>query len=66
LLHSTHVASSSRTAVINNQVVSIGGRIDGAIVTAIEQGQVTLARGSESIVLRLLLPTVKRPAKDSE
>jgi hypothetical protein len=65
LLHSTHVARSSRSAVINSQVVAIGSRIDGAVVTAIEQGRVTLNRGSESIVLRLILPPVKRPAKDA-
>jgi hypothetical protein len=51
--------------VISNRAVVIGSRIDGAVVTAIEPGQVTLARGSESIVLRLLLPPVKRPAKDA-
>jgi len=65
LLYSTRVADSSRSAVINSQAVVIGSRIEGAVVTAIEQGHVTLARGSESIVLRLLLPPVKRPAKDA-
>ncbi|MEX2126370.1 MAG: hypothetical protein WD795_20925 [Woeseia sp.] len=65
LLHSTHVSPSTRSAVINNQVVVIGSRIDGAVVTAIEQGRVTLDRNSESIVLRLILPPVKRPAKDA-
>jgi len=66
LLHSTRIAYSSRSAVISNRSVVIGSRIDGAVVTKIEQGQVTLARGSETIVLRLLLPPVKRPAKDAE
>lgn len=65
LLHSTRIADSNRSAVISNRAVVIGSRIDGAVVTAIEPGQVTLARGSESIVLRLLLPPVKRPAKDA-
>lgn len=65
LLYSTHVAASSRSAVINNQVVAIGSRIDGAVVTSIEKGQVSLSRGSETIVLRLLLLPVKRPAKDA-
>jgi hypothetical protein len=46
-------------------VVVIGSRIDGAVVTAIEQGRVTLRRGAETIVLRLLLPPVKRAAKDA-
>jgi len=64
LLYSTQVATSSRSAVVNNQVVAVGSYIDGAVVTAIEQGQVTLTRGTEAIVLRLLLPSVKRPAKD--
>lgn len=65
LLHSTHVSPDSQSAVINNQVVAIGSRIDGAVVIAIEQGRVTLRRGAESIVLKLLLPPVKRPAKDA-
>jgi hypothetical protein len=65
LLHSTKVAASSRSAVINNHVVAVGSRIDGAVVTSIEQGQVTLTRGPESIVLRLILPPVKRHAKDA-
>ena len=65
LLYSTHVAASSRSAVINNQVVVVGSRIDGAVVTSIEKGQVALTRGPESIVLRLILPPVKRHAKDA-
>ena len=65
LLHSTRISDTKRSAVISNRAVVIGSRIDGAVVTAIEPGQVTLARGSESIVLRLLLPPVKRPAKDA-
>jgi hypothetical protein len=65
LLQSTHVSRSSRSAVINDRVVAVGSRIDGAVVTAIEQGRVTLRRDAESIVLTLLLPPVKRAAKDS-
>jgi hypothetical protein len=65
LLRSTHVSADSRSAVINDHVVVIGSRIDGAVVTAIEQGRVTLRRGAETIVLRLLLPPVKRAAKDA-
>lgn len=64
LLHSTHVAASSRSAVVNRKVVAVGSRINGAVVTAIEPGLVTLRRGSESISLRLELPPVKNPAKD--
>lgn len=66
LLYSTHVSPESQSAVVNNQVVTIGSRIEGAIVTGIEQGRVTLRRGAESIVLKLLLPPVKRPAKDAQ
>jgi hypothetical protein len=65
LLQSTHVSRDSRSAVINDRVVAVGSRIDGAVVTAIEQGRVTLRRDAETIVLTLLLPPVKRAAKDS-
>ena len=65
LLRSTHVSLRSRSAVINDRVVAIGSRIDGAVVTAIEQGRVTLRRDSETIVLELLLLPVKRAAKDA-
>lgn len=65
LLVSTAVSDVGRSAVINDQVVTVGSRIGGAVVTAIEQGRVTLERGTEAIVLQLFAPPVKRPARDS-
>lgn len=65
LLFSTSVSPSVQSAVINNQVVTVGAHIAGAVVIAIEQGRVTLRRGSEAIVLQLFNPPVKRPARDS-
>ena len=65
VLHSTHVAASNRSAVINRMVVTVGSRIDGAVVTAIEPAQVTIRRGSVLVFLRLQSLPVKRPAKDA-
>lgn len=64
LLYSTHVSATRKSAVINNQVVTTGSRIAGAMVTDIEQGRVSLRRGSEVIVLQLFPSPIKRPAKD--
>ncbi len=64
LLYSTHVSTTRRSAVINNQVVTTGSRIAGAMVTDIVQGRVSLRRGSEVIVLQLFPSPIKRPAKD--
>ncbi len=64
LLYSTHVSTTRKSAVINNQVVTTGSRIAGAVVTEIVQGRVSLGRGSEVIVLQLFPSPIKRPAKD--
>jgi hypothetical protein len=64
LLYSTHVSATRKSAVINNQVVTTGSRIAGAVVTDIVQGRVSLRRGSEVIVLQLFPSPIKRPAKD--
>lgn len=64
LLYSTHVSATRKSAVINNQVVTTGSRIAGAMVTDIMQGRVLLRRGSEVIVLQLFPSPIKRPAKD--
>lgn len=64
LLVATHVSPTRKRAVINDKVVTVGSHIAGALVTEIGQGRVSLRRGSESIVLQLLPPPLKRPAKD--
>lgn len=65
LLVSTSVSDGRGSAVINEEVVTVGSRIGGAVVTAIEPGRVTLARGSETILLQLFTPPVKKPARES-
>ena len=65
LLASTSVSAGSASAVVNGEVVTVGSRIGGAVVTAIEPRRVTLKRGSEAIVLQLLTPPVKRAVKES-
>lgn len=64
-LRSTAVSDGGRSAVINDEVVTVGSVIGGAVVTGIEQGRVTLRRGADAIVLKLFTPAVKRPAGDS-
>jgi hypothetical protein len=65
-LVSTAVSEKNgRSAVINDQVVTVGSHIGGAVVTAIEPGRVTLKRGADAIVLQLLTTPVKRPARNS-
>ena len=64
LLYSTQVSDSKRTAVVNQRVVTVGSQIGGAVVTAIEQGRVTLRRGADTIVLRLIKTPVRRDSKD--
>lgn len=64
LLYSTQVSDSKRTAVVNQRVVTVGSRVAGAVVVAIEQGRVTLRRGAETIVLRLIKTPVRRDSKD--
>lgn len=65
-LHSTRVSATSRSAVINDRVVTPGSRIAGATVLAIEPGSVQLQRGSERILLRIKTPDVKRRATGDE
>ena len=64
-LVSTAVSRNGRSAVINDDVVTVGSYVGGAVVTAIEQGRVTLKRGDDTIVLQLFTPPVKRPARES-
>jgi len=60
-LRSTSVSATSRSAVINDRIVTTGSRIYGATVISIEPGRVHLQRGSKQFVLRLPSPSVKRP-----
>ncbi|MGA8202952.1 MAG: hypothetical protein WB812_00450 [Woeseiaceae bacterium] len=65
-LVSTNISPSMRSAVIGDRVVGIGSRIGDAVVTSIDPGRVTLARGSDRIVLSLYPEAVKEAsARDS-
>jgi hypothetical protein len=65
-LRSTQVSATSRSAVINDRVVTAGSRIAGATVLAIEPGRVQLQRGDEQITLKIMTPDVKRRATGDE
>lgn len=65
LLSSTQVSPESRSAVVNGRAVTVGSRVGDAVVVSIEEGRVTLRRGAQSIVLQLLIPTIRLPARDA-
>jgi len=65
-LHSTRVSATSRSAVINDRVVTPGSKVAGATVLEIEPGRVQLQRGAERITLRIKTPDVKRRATGDE
>jgi hypothetical protein len=61
-LHSTQVSGSSRSAVINDRIVTPGSKVGGATVVSIEPGRVQLRKGTALITLQMPLPNIKRPA----
>ena len=62
-LTSTLVSPSRRTAVINDQVVAVGDRVDGALVADIQVDSVRLRSGGREVTLTLLKTNVKQPSK---
>lgn len=58
-LHSTLVSSSRRTAVINNRVVSLGDRINGATVVSIQPSSVRLRAKGREVTLVMLKKNIK-------
>lgn len=64
-LGSILIAPQRRVAVINGRPMSVGDRVSGAKVVAIESNQVRLRRGSKEFVLDLLpkRPTVTAVAE---
>ncbi len=62
-LSSTLVSAQRRTAVINDRVVSVGEKINGARVMAIDSDSVHLRRRGSDITLVLLRKNVKRPSR---
>ncbi len=65
-LQSTQVSASSRSAVINNHIVTTGSRVGGATVLSIEPGRVVLQRGKELVTLRMPSSQVKRQANGDD
>lgn len=59
VLQGTTVSARQRVAVINGQRLTVGERINGATVVAIQPFQVTLQRAGRDITLRLLPPLAK-------
>ena len=59
VLSSTLVASDRRTAVINDKVLSVGEKIDGAKVVGIQSGKVLLRRKNKTITLEIVKKDVK-------
>jgi MSHA biogenesis protein MshK len=58
-LSSTIIGPQRRVAVINDQAVQVGARIDGAELLAVEPGSAVLLRGGRKIHLKLNARTVK-------
>lgn len=63
ILSSTLVSAQRRSAVINDRVVSVGEKINGARVVAIQPASVHLRRHGSDITLVLLKKNVKRPSR---
>lgn len=63
-LYSTAVVDGGqRSAIINGQVVGVGGRVHGARVLAIQPGSVRLATAEGEITLRLPVYEIKKGAR---
>lgn len=65
-LQATRVSAGSRSAVIDDRIVTVGSRIDGAEVVSIEAGRVNLRRGTRITSIELELPAVKQPSTSGE
>ncbi len=63
MLNSTLVSAQRRTAVINDRVVSVGEKINGARVVEILPMKVRLRYNGRDITLVLLKKSIKRPSR---
>jgi hypothetical protein len=61
-LSMTRVSGNDRLAVINDRLVSVGGRVDGARVLAIRPATVVLEKADGRFTVQLSGASVKRPA----
>ena len=59
-LYSTAVSGGQRTAIVNGQVVTVGGTVSGARVLAISPSAVRLATAQGEITLRLPVYEIKK------
>jgi MSHA biogenesis protein MshK len=59
-LTSTLISRQRRVAVINDQVVRVGQKIDGAVLVAVEPGSALLHHAGQKIQLKLVAGTVKQ------
>jgi hypothetical protein len=63
ILNSTLVSPQRRSAVINDQVVAKGDRVDGAVVVEIEPNRVRLNANGREVTLVMLSKTITRPVR---
>ena len=62
-LQSVLIAAGRRVAVVNGQVVRLGGQIGDATVVKIEPTAITLRRGGEIEILRMYAGIEKNPVR---
>ncbi len=62
-LNSTLVSAQRRTAVINDRVVGVGDKINGARVVEILPMAVRLYHNGREFTLTLLIKNIKRPSR---
>lgn len=61
-LTSTLISPQRQVAVINDQVVKVGQKIDGAKLVAVKSGSALLHHDGKTIQLKLISGTVKQAA----
>jgi MSHA biogenesis protein MshK len=66
VLQSTRVSGELRSAVINNQVVRVGDRVEGARVLSVDLARARLRDPRGEFTIRLALPQVTRPARHTQ
>ena len=62
-LQSVLIAAGRRVAVVNGEVVRLGGRIGDATVVKIEPTAITLRRGGEIEILKMYAGIEKNPVR---
>jgi MSHA biogenesis protein MshK len=62
-LTSTLIGPQRRVAIINDKIVQIGQKIDGAELVAVDAGSVMIRYSGKKIQLKLIAGTVKQAVK---